>query len=368
MVVLDMLMPQVLNHVPIDFLLSLFFLIYTVSINAVCMPICQVQVQRHIIMKSVAFHFLNMPNEKVTTGQCDATRFAQSTHIKTDPCFMATSHGNWEALLKNGNGADHHNTGISAGNMSAPHKYRPQRPVFLSQLLRAPRVGVSTVMIDGCPCEAICFSGRVVRCERVTTAESHAARDYTAMLVSDNTGMIAVIQYDSQLKEHNNECDVTNAAHGACAPHGEGTHSLRKDDWTTETSAAEAMLYGDSDLHDRPELCDCNCEVQENDYVFVVGRLTFADISKDACRVVKGMQDFISSTSNNVETRKRTALPVDSCSGVTCVRGTVRRIDDVNEIHYWFLSALETHLRLVNGKTKRPTATPATEEHLSHIS
>ncbi|KAH9588959.1 hypothetical protein LSM04_007219 [Trypanosoma melophagium] len=193
------------------------------------------------------------------------------------------------------------------------------RPVFLGPLLRASRVGDSAVLLDGFHCATVCFCGRVVRIERpVCNKSASTLCPYTAILVSDNTGIIAVMQYHTS-----KDIDVTSSQM-------DGVSEDAAFEGNIPTIVEAACTTDFSELDEIP--------IRESDYVFVLGRLAFPDNSKEVRRVVQGALEFVA---NDV------LLKSGNCP---CVRGSVRLINDMNEIHYWILSALETHKRLLSKK------------------
>ncbi|ORC87207.1 uncharacterized protein TM35_000231780 [Trypanosoma theileri] len=201
------------------------------------------------------------------------------------------------------------------------------RPVFLAPLLRASRVGDSAVLLDGFPCATVCFCGRVVRIEGPHCNKSASTvRPYTAILLSDNTGIIAVMQYHiskDMMSPLSLETDGVSEEAAFVSP----IPSTMEAACTTTTTAAGGESFETDEI-----------PIRENDYVFVLGRLAFPDNSKEVRRVVQGALEFVA---NDV------LLNSDKC---LCVRGSVRLINDMNEIHYWALSALETHKRLLSKK------------------
>ncbi|PBJ79402.1 hypothetical protein BCY84_02898 [Trypanosoma cruzi cruzi] len=181
------------------------------------------------------------------------------------------------------------------------------RPVLIGPLLRSPRISETVVLLDGVPCGAVCFSGRVVRCEGPQRhGGASASRAYTALLISDNTGLISVMQPHTARVN----VDVGAAWEGA----------------TSCLTGGVAELTGNA----TDEM------VHENDYVFVVGWLAFADTSREVRLLLQGVVDFVTGGDGT--------KPDENCF---CVRGSVRQIHDMNELHFWALAALETNVRLL---------------------
>ncbi|KEG07153.1 hypothetical protein DQ04_10731020 [Trypanosoma grayi] len=249
-------------------------------------------------MKSAAAHFLTAPSTRDGVGEAaiSAIRQTAASAAAGVPCNTAATHSAGD------------DTAQRALHTSLVRMLWAPRPVFLAPLLRSPRVSGSVVLLDSVPCGAVCFGGRVVRCEGPgRNGSATTPRPYTAMLVSDTTGIIAVVQLHPPV-----ESDSGGAPAAALA-----------DENSTSSNNSAAAAVGDDD------------DIRENDYVFVAGRLAFADVSKDVHRVVQGAMDFVAgSVQRSVDDR-------------FCVRGAVRLINDASELHYWALSALETHVRLL---------------------
>ncbi|RNF14108.1 uncharacterized protein Tco025E_05942 [Trypanosoma conorhini] len=243
-------------------------------------------------MKSVASHFLTTPyagDEAVEARSRGCKQTAASV-----PCSTAMG-ARADDVARRVCYPPH------SGSVSAP------RPAFIGPLLRSPRVGETVVLLDGVPCGAVCLSGRVVRCEGPQrNGSASALRPYTDLLISDTTGIISVMQLHRTRTE---------ASAGAAL----------EDDASSSTGGV-AELVGNADW-------DTICE---NDYVVVVGWLAFADASKEVRRLLQGAVDFVTGGDGT-----------KADGNCFCVRGGVRLITDMNEIHFWALAALETHVRLL---------------------
>ncbi|EKF26645.1 hypothetical protein MOQ_009657 [Trypanosoma cruzi marinkellei] len=199
------------------------------------------------------------------------------------------------------------------------------RPVLIGPLLRSPRISETVVLLDGVPCGAVCFSGRVVRCEGPQRHGGVSAlRAYTALLISDNTGLISVMQ------PHTERVNVDVGA----AWEGGDTSCLIGGVAELVGNATDEMVY-------------------ENDYVFVVGWLAFADTSKEVRRLLQGVVDFVTGGDGT--------KPDENCF---CVRGTVRLIHDMNELHFWALAALETNVRLLDKAGDFASAFPTRRKNV----
>ncbi|ESL06567.1 hypothetical protein TRSC58_05757 [Trypanosoma rangeli SC58] len=258
-------------------------------------------------MKSVASHFLNTPytrDEAVDAGSIGCKQTVAS--VSCNMTMAALS----DDVTRRACNPPHFSS------VSAP------RPVFIRPLLRSSRVGETVVLLDGVPCGAVCFSGRVVRSEGPQrNGSASAPRPHTALLVSDTTGIIPVMHL----------------------------HRTR-----TEATAGAALADNASFLiGDAAEVAGSadNETICENDYVFVVGWLAFADASKEVRHLLQGAVDFVTGGDGT-----------KADGNCFCVRGTVRLINDMNEIHFWALAALESHVRLLRKAEGPPPLLPTTRK------
>ncbi|RNF00304.1 hypothetical protein TraAM80_07696 [Trypanosoma rangeli] len=258
-------------------------------------------------MKSVASHFLNMPHTREEAVDAASNGCKQMvTSVSCNMKIAAVS----DDVTRTACNPPH------SSSVSAP------RPVFIRPLLRSPRVGETVVLLDGVPCGAVCFSGRVVRCEGPQrNGSASALRPYTALLISDTTGIISVMHL------HRTRSEATAGA------------ALADDASFLTGDAAEVAGSADDE------------SVCENDYVFVVGWLAFADVSKEVRHLLQGAVDFVTGGDGT-----------KADGNCFCVRGAVRLIYDMNEIHFWALAALESHVRLLRKAEGPPRMLPTTKK------
>ncbi|KAG8343500.1 hypothetical protein ERJ75_000381600 [Trypanosoma vivax] len=271
-------------------------------------------------MRSAAFRLFATPGATDVVSEAEAASPSSST-------FTVFSKANGGAL-----GARREESDTSLRRVVS-RAYASPRPVTISQIHHAPRVSVAAVRIDGSVCEGVCFCARVVRCRMNDTSKAGVSECNAVLLVSDNTGLLPVLHYDTAA---GGRCEQ-----GLCRTYAVCQRAGGPEYGTPHDPIPEANLENDED-HRQPAIA-------ENDYVFVVGRFAFADISKDARRAVKGMEDFISAPADTPASSN--ALPTSASWNRLCVRGRARLVTDMNEIHYWILSALETHLRLLSRQS-----------------
>nr|CCC89490.1 conserved hypothetical protein [Trypanosoma congolense IL3000] len=306
-------------------------------------------------MRSAAFHFLNTPSQTTSVGTLDVNPHLQSADRLRGEPHIGGGYGS-DKVSRNGdkNGC----FGRASVSTSSHRKYLSQRPVFISQLLRATRVGVATLMVDGFPCETVCFAARVVRCGVVAATKGEASKGCTVLLLSDGTGIVPVIQYNTDCAHRVNDLGKASGSYSASFTLGNSfAHALYEGLMAGDSGAAGSRLLppvaspGNLPFYRGLEVPTVN----ECDYVFVSGRLAFADTSIDTQQVVREAHEFIFGTEDS---------PVHQChdhrkDGATrssiCVRGNVRIINDMNEINFWMLSALETHARLLAKKVDAAT-------------